>query len=241
MRAAKRLGDNEVAIVKACAAAEANSTKAGALLDAVPSEARRDLGYVLCRLHWLLRRDNVAAAASLVLAASREDLQRQDTDEWWRERRVLARKLLDLGEPETAYRVVREAASPANPYYRAEFHFMAGWIALRFLADPATALEPFRACRRRLGRSDRAGACRLLARPRRRGGRAIRGDARAVRGRRPLSDRLLWPAGTRPARPRARSRCAARRRNRWTTLRASCCTPPTFSTRSASATLSCRS
>ena len=29
MRAAKRLGDDEVAIVKACAAAEANSTKAG--------------------------------------------------------------------------------------------------------------------------------------------------------------------------------------------------------------------
>src|SRR5262249_12375632 len=101
----------------------------------------RDWGYVLCRVHWLSRRDNVAGAVDLVLAASGEDLQRQDTDEWWRERRVLARKLIDLGKPETAYRVVREAASPANPYYRAEFHFMAGWIALRFLADPATALE----------------------------------------------------------------------------------------------------
>jgi soluble lytic murein transglycosylase len=145
MRAAKHLGSNEVAIVKACTAAASNSAKAGALLDAVAGEARRDLGYVLCRLHWLLRRDNVAGAASLVLAVSGEDLQRQnlerqDTDEWWRERRVLARRLLDLGKPETAYRVVHEAASPANPYYRAEFHFMAGWIALRFLADPATAI-----------------------------------------------------------------------------------------------------
>ena len=44
---------------------------------------------------------------------------------------------------ETAYRVVREAAPPANPYYRAEFHFMAGWIALRFLDDPAAALKHF--------------------------------------------------------------------------------------------------
>src|SRR5205807_3994292 len=78
MRAAKRLGSNEVAIVKACTAAEANSTKAGALLDAVAGEARRDLGYALCRLHWLLKRDNVAGAASLVLAASREEMQRQD-------------------------------------------------------------------------------------------------------------------------------------------------------------------
>jgi soluble lytic murein transglycosylase len=142
MRAAKRV--NEVAIVKACTAAEANASKAGSLLDAVSGDARRDLGYVLCRLHWLLKRDNVAGAASLVLASAGEDrlqdLQRQDTDEWWRERRMLARKLIDLGKAETAYKVVREAAPPANPYYRAEFHFMAGWIALRFLADPATAI-----------------------------------------------------------------------------------------------------
>ncbi len=143
MRAAKRLGDDEVAIVKACAAIEANSSKGAALLDAVPGEARQDLGYALCRLRWQLQRDDIAAAAKLVLAASPEDLQRQDTDEWWRQRRLLARKLIDLGDAKTAYRVVREAALPANPYYRAEFHFMAGWIALRFLANPDTAFEHF--------------------------------------------------------------------------------------------------
>ena len=142
-RAAKRLGDDEVAIVKACGAAEADSTKAGALLDAVPSEARRDMGFTLCRLHWLVRRNELAAAASLVLAASAEDLRRQDTDEWWRERRRLARGLIDLGDSKTAYRVVCEGALPANPYYRAEFHFMAGWIVLRFLDDPAAALTHF--------------------------------------------------------------------------------------------------
>ncbi len=143
MRAAKRLGVDEVAIVKACAAAEADSTKAGALLNAVPSEARRDMGFALCRLHWLVRHNEFAAAAMLVLAASPEDLRRQDTDEWWRERRLLARGLIDLGDSETAYRVVREAAPPANPYYHAELHFMAGWIALRFLDDPAAALKHF--------------------------------------------------------------------------------------------------
>ncbi len=143
MRAAKRLGVDEVAIVKACAAAEADSTKAAALLDAAPSEARRDMGFALCRLHWLVRHNEFAAAAMLVLAASSEDLRRQDTDEWWRERRLLARGLIDLGDSETAYRVLREAAPPANPYYRAEFHFMAGWIALRFLDDPAAALKHF--------------------------------------------------------------------------------------------------
>ena len=46
---------------------------------------------------------------------------------------MLARKLIDLGDTATAYRIVRDSAPPANPYYRAEYHFMAGWIALRFL------------------------------------------------------------------------------------------------------------
>ena len=158
MRAAERAGEDRVAIVKACIAAEAKSAKGGALLDAVSTEARMDLGYTLCRLHWLTRNDapgsnlhgrmvtpkeDIAAAVKLVLAASPEDLLRQDTDEWWRERRALARKLIDLGDAATAYQVVSQSAPPANPYYRAEFHFMAGWIALRFLTYPAAALGHF--------------------------------------------------------------------------------------------------
>ena len=143
MRAAKRVGSTQVAIVKACEAAETNVTKGGVLLEALPKEAQGDLGYVLCRLHWLLAHDDVAAAVKLLAEVSGDDLQRQDTDEWWRELRTLARRLLDLNDPKTAYGVVREAASPANPYYRAEFHFMPGWIALRFLSDPITALQHF--------------------------------------------------------------------------------------------------
>jgi soluble lytic murein transglycosylase len=158
MRAAKRLGDNEVALVKACSAAEAKSANAGKLLDAIPAQSREDPAYDLCRIHWLLRnvspgsnirgrivtpKEDIALAAKLALAASAEDLQEQDTNEWWRERRVLARKLLDLGDADTAYQVVTGSALPANPYYRAELHFMAGWIALRFLNDPATASMHF--------------------------------------------------------------------------------------------------
>ena len=47
------------------------------------------------------------------------------------------------GEFQNAYQVVRDAALPANENYRAEFHFMPGWIALRYLNDPATAREHF--------------------------------------------------------------------------------------------------
>jgi soluble lytic murein transglycosylase len=142
-RAARRLGDDDRSIVKACAAVAANATKALDLLDAVATEARQDLGYTLCRINWMVRHDRLEDATRLMLAAAPETMALQDTDEWWRQRRVLARKLLDQGKFHAAYQVVRAAAPPANEYYRADFHFMSGWIALRYLNDPATARAHF--------------------------------------------------------------------------------------------------
>jgi soluble lytic murein transglycosylase len=142
-RAARRLGDDDRSIVKACAAVAANATKALDLLDAVATEARQDLGYALCRINWMVRHDRLEDATRLTLAAASETMALQDTDEWWRQRRLLARKLLDQGKFQAAYQVVREAAPPANEYYRADFHFMPGWIALRYLNDPATARAHF--------------------------------------------------------------------------------------------------
>ena len=146
----------------------------------VATEARQDLGYALCRIHWMMRHDRIDDAARLMLAAAPETMALQDTDEWWRERRVLARKLLDLGKFQTAYQVVRDAALPANENYRAEFHFMPGWIALRYLNDPATARAHFAHIDDGIGQSDRDRASELLARPRRRGRRRQRGDARRI-------------------------------------------------------------
>ena len=142
-RAARRLGDEDRSIVKACAAVAANATKALDLLDAVATEARQDLGYTLCRISWMVRQNRLEDATRLMLAAAPETMALQDTDEWWRQRRVLARKLLDQGKFQNAYQVVRDAAPPANEYYRADSHFMPGWIALRYLNDPATARAHF--------------------------------------------------------------------------------------------------
>jgi soluble lytic murein transglycosylase len=142
-RAAKRIGESYVAIVKACSAVEAKAKKAKSMLDAVPAEARDDAAYALCRIHDLRHQNDVAGATKAMLAAANFAPERLDTDEWWRERRLLARKLLDQGDAKTAYQVVTQAAAPANVYYRGEWHFMQGWIALRFLDDVATARSHF--------------------------------------------------------------------------------------------------
>jgi soluble lytic murein transglycosylase len=142
-RAAKRVGESYVTIVKACSAAEAKSKGAKSLLDKVPSEAREDAAFLLCRIHFLRHQNDVAGTTKTMLSAAGIAPERLDTDEWWRERRLLARKLLDQGDAKTAYQVVAEAAEPSNPYYSSDMNFMRGWIALRYLGDVATARTHF--------------------------------------------------------------------------------------------------
>ncbi|MBR0828233.1 lytic transglycosylase domain-containing protein [Bradyrhizobium manausense] len=142
-RAAKHLDEDALAIVKACSAVTGKENKAKDYLEDVSAEARKDLGYVLCRAQWHLQKDRLDDAAQVILAAAPGTMALQDTDAWWRERRLIARKLLDQGKFTTAYDVVRSAAVPAMEVYRVDYHFMCGWIALRYLDDPKTALTHF--------------------------------------------------------------------------------------------------
>jgi soluble lytic murein transglycosylase len=143
LRSARRLGDAAVAIVRAYAAVNSKSDSAGGLLDAVPDEAREDPAYALARTQWLIQKDRIAEAGRVALAAPHDPARIEDGDAWWRTRRILVRKLLDVGDPQAAYRVARDAAPPSSENYRADHHFTAGWVALRFLGDPTTALAHF--------------------------------------------------------------------------------------------------
>jgi soluble lytic murein transglycosylase len=143
LRAARRLGGDQPAIAKARIAVIANAQNAKSLLDDVPASARRDAGYAFARIHWLRQHDKIAEAGAAMLGAPRDPAELRNTDEWWVERRLVARKLLDAGDAKTAYAVVRDAAVPSKDNYRAEREFTAGWIALRFLHEPAVAERHF--------------------------------------------------------------------------------------------------
>jgi len=142
MRAAHRLGGADVAIARAriALAGKGGSSK---LLEAVPAEAHHDPGYIFARVHLLRHQKKIADAAQAMLSAPDELAQVCDPEEWWVERRVLARDLLDIGDARSAYLVVRNAAEPTKENSRVERHFMAGWLALRYLDDPATAATHF--------------------------------------------------------------------------------------------------
>lgn len=143
MRSAKRLGSGHVALAKARIALNKKASNAKALLDAVPSDLHNDPLYLFSKAQWLRREDKFSEAARAMQAAPRDPARLVNADEWWIERRLLARKLLDTNEPRTAYVVARDASLPARDIYKTEQEFTAGWIALRFLNDPTLAAQHF--------------------------------------------------------------------------------------------------
>jgi soluble lytic murein transglycosylase len=143
LRAAKRLGASQVVLAKARIAAYRKASNTRALLDAVPRELHGDAGYIFSKIQLLRREEKFAEAAQLMLGAAKDPARLYNLDEWWIERRLLSRKMLDVGESRTAYLIARDAALPARDIYKTEQEFTAGWIALRFLTDPATAAQHF--------------------------------------------------------------------------------------------------
>jgi soluble lytic murein transglycosylase len=143
LRAARHLDAAAMAVAKARIAVIDQAANAKALLDAVPESARHEPGYIFSRTQWLRRADKVVEAAQLLIAARHEAAKLVDVDQWWVERRLIARKLLDLGDARLAYEVANSAAIPRDENYRGERHFTAGWIAFRFLHEPVVALSHF--------------------------------------------------------------------------------------------------
>lgn len=143
LRAAKRLGAGYVALAKARIASLKKAPNARALLEAVPHELHSDPGFIFSKIQLLRREEKFAEAAQLMLSAPKDPGRLYNLDEWWIERRLLARKMIDTEEFRTAYLIARDAALPSRDIYKTEQEFTAGWIALRFLNEPVAAAQHF--------------------------------------------------------------------------------------------------
>ncbi|KQZ94402.1 lytic transglycosylase [Mesorhizobium sp. Root157] len=129
-------------LADAWAATIRGDKNAPALLRAVP-QAQRSAGYFFAEAKYLRRQDKFTAAATVMLKAPTDRAALVDPDQWWLERRVLSRELVDQGDMKTAYRLVAaHAAESATNAADAEFH--AGWYALRGLNDATLASKHFK-------------------------------------------------------------------------------------------------
>ncbi len=109
----------------------------------MPRELHSDPAYLFAKIQLLRRDEKFGEAAQLMLSAPKDPARLHNLDEWWIERRLLARKMIDTSEFRTAYLIARDAALPSKDIYKTEQEFTAGWIALRFLNDADLAARHF--------------------------------------------------------------------------------------------------
>jgi soluble lytic murein transglycosylase len=117
---------------------------AEALLAEVPPELRDDPGLVLDHARFLRRTDRLADAVALWMqqGATAQSAVPDHAASFWAERNLLARKLLQDGNAADAYALV-SAHGQSEPEAVADAEFLAGFIALRKLHDPAAATHHF--------------------------------------------------------------------------------------------------
>ncbi|WP_375460129.1 lytic transglycosylase domain-containing protein [uncultured Enterovirga sp.] len=141
-RAASYAGEGYDTLVRARTAVEDRARNAQKLVDSVPAALKTEIPFLFARAQLLRRSDKATEAARLLADLTRDPAILVDGDVWWVERRLVARKLLDDGDPKAAYAVVNGHGASTTER-RIEAEFMAGWIALRFMNEPPTARRHF--------------------------------------------------------------------------------------------------
>jgi peptidoglycan lytic transglycosylase len=146
-RIAKLLPESDRKTVAARIAVVKRKHDAGKLLDALPDDADKDdIGLLFNRIQYLRRSDHEEDAWKMLLSAPHDPSKLVDLEQWWIERRINCRAALAAHDYEIAYKLAAGHGPLTGDSYR-EAEFLAGWIALRFLHDPKTALSHFIALR----------------------------------------------------------------------------------------------
>ncbi|MGH6887611.1 MAG: transglycosylase SLT domain-containing protein [Rhizomicrobium sp.] len=111
--------------------------------DALPVPLRDDPGLLFDEARALRQRNEILAVPPLIVRASAGDLVRLDPTRWWAELNADARTALEQHYDSEAYALCADAVLPRDSEQYAEAQFLAGWIALRRLGEPAVALTHF--------------------------------------------------------------------------------------------------
>jgi soluble lytic murein transglycosylase len=109
------------------------------LVSRVPAPLRSDSGLLYEQERWQRKKDVVDGAAAILRANPGDPVH---PDAWWHERQIITRRLLAGGNADLAYRIAAQhGAVNDNDYASAEF--LLGYIALRYMKEPALAFDYF--------------------------------------------------------------------------------------------------
>jgi soluble lytic murein transglycosylase len=108
----------------------------------LPADLASDPDLLFDRARTARRADDMTQAESLLLRALSNGAGRNHPAKLWAETNITIREALKDGSYRTAYQLAANAGLTSGDEF-AEAQFLAGWIALRFLKEPKTALPHF--------------------------------------------------------------------------------------------------
>ncbi len=114
-----------------------------ALIDAVPKARAGDPGLAYDRFIWRMKRDLYDEALEMILQRSTSAAALGHPEAWAERRAILARYLMRKGRMDEAYKVASSHFLTEGQDF-IDLEFLSGFIALRKLGDPVTALGHFR-------------------------------------------------------------------------------------------------
>ena len=117
-----------------------------ARIAAVPAALSADPGLAYERAQWRFGKGRYEGASELLLAREGTVEALGQPQRWANMRRVLARDAMRDGKHRTAYRLASRHGMTEGSAF-ADLEWLSGYLALRYLNDPATALRHFRSFR----------------------------------------------------------------------------------------------
>lgn len=138
---AKVLGHGYPALAEARIALAEQKNGVDGLIDRVPAHLKDDPGLAYERLRWR-RRKGLDLNAIEILRNPPPIEKIANLEDWWRERHILIRRMLEKGRYEGAY-LLAESHKQKEGFAYAQAEWLAGWLALEYMNRPQEALERF--------------------------------------------------------------------------------------------------
>lgn len=135
------LGKGYLALAEARIALARNKGGVNALINRVPKSLRSDAGLAYERLRWRRRHDLDDRAIEILMNPPPVD-KISNPQDWWRERHIITRRLIEKKQYEKAYKLV-SVHQQKEGFARAQAEWVSGWLALRFVNQPHKAIQHF--------------------------------------------------------------------------------------------------
>ncbi len=138
-RMLSRVPPDSRALAEARLALLLHAPAADLLVARVPAPLQADSGLLFAELRARREKDMTDAAVAILRGNSGDPLH---PEAWWRERQIIARRVLAGGNFDLAYQIAAQHGVLDGKAY-ADANFLLGYIALRFKKDPSLAFDDF--------------------------------------------------------------------------------------------------